>query len=213
MSLPRFDIHIPEHPVVCSTIRCRRSSRMTTVDPSGQSNFQMIVARHIARYPAMRLEDVYKLAHQACLGSEHAVPDKAHAQRWLERELAQLSDGPPEPMLDPISPDASILRVHFRPFLSGGGDPVRLVEAFVRTANEYRGCTAQLRSCWASVEGMAAAGHLPFLRTDAQAYWHRIEANGYPAVRHSAVYEAAYRPAYRVVAREFLPESLRAALT
>jgi hypothetical protein len=31
---------------------------------------------------------------------------------------------------------------------------------------------------------------------------------GFPAVRHSAVFQAEYHPAYRVVARAFLPREL-----
>lgn len=177
-----------------------------------QTGFQRIVARHMARYPAMQLEDVYKLAHQASLGSEHAVPDRAHAQRSLEQELAQLGDGPAEAMLDPISPDARILRVHLRPFVASDGDMAQLLEAFVRTANEYRGSTRQLRSHWTSVEVMTATGHLPFTPTDAQAFWLQMESASYPAVHHSAAYQVAFRPAYRVVAHEFLPQALQVIL-
>ena len=180
---------------------------MTDGQAAAQEGFVELVVRHLARYPAMQLEDVYKLAHQACLGSEHAVPDRAHAERWLERELAQLGDGPPEPTIDPIAPDGRIVRVHLRPFLAGGGDVAKLLEAFVRTANEFRGSSEWLVSCWAGVEAMVAAGVLPFAGADARAFGRRMAAAGYPAVHHSAAYAAAYRPAYRVVARELLPRA------
>jgi len=41
--------------------------------------FQQILTDHLARYPLMRVEDIYKLVHQASLGSEHAVSDVARA--------------------------------------------------------------------------------------------------------------------------------------
>lgn len=179
----------------------------------GQEGFDAIVARHLVRYPAMELEDVYKLAHQACLGSEHAVSDRAHAARWLEREIADLGDAPQEPALDPISPDGCIVRVHLRPFLALGGDAAGLLGAFVRTANGFGGSTELLRTCWASVEAIAAAGALPFSSADAQAFGQRMEALGFSAVHHSTAYRIAYRPAYRVVARVYLPQTLGDALT
>jgi hypothetical protein len=158
----------------------------------------------------MRLVDVYKLAHQACLGSEHAVSDWTQAERWLEEELAQLGEGPTEPMLDPISTDGRLVRVHLRPFLASDGDVAELLEAFVRTANGYRGSTAQLRAYWADVEVIAGTGRLPFQRAEAEVHWRQMEALNCPAVRHSGAYAAAYLPAYRVVAAEFLPDALQA---
>jgi hypothetical protein len=182
---------------------------MAKASPSAQTDFQRIITAHNARYPAMQLEDIYKLAHQACLGSGHAVSDKTHAQHRLEQELAQLGDGPAEPVLDAITPAARILRVHLRPFIASGGNVAQLLDAFVLTANEYAGSTIQLSSYRADIEAMTAAGGLPFRQTDAQIYWQRMEAMGYPAVHHSAAYKSAYRPAYRVIAREFLPENLQ----
>jgi hypothetical protein len=167
-----------------------------------RDGFAAIVARHLVRYPAMQLQDVYKLAHQACLGSEHAVRERSQAERWLRREIAQLGDGPPEPMLDPISADGGILRVHLRAFLAAGGEIGALLDAFVRTANGFRGSTERLRACWASVEAMAAAGLLPFTQAEAQALGRRMEDMGHPAVHHSDAFRMAYRPAYRVVAGE-----------
>jgi len=77
----------------------------------------------------------------------------------------------------------------------------------VRTANGFRGSSERLRACWASLEAMAAAGSLPFSLADAEAFGRCAAGAGYPAVHHSAAYGAAYRPAYRVVAREFLPRA------
>jgi hypothetical protein len=166
--------------------------------------FQQILTDHLARYPLMQAEDVYKLVHQAGLGSEHAVTDVARAREWLAHELAHLGEGPVEPVLDPISADGRILRVHLRPYVANGGDPARLLNAFVRTANNFQGSTDQLRIDWAYVEQMAVAGHLPFSQAVVREYAVRMEALNYPAVHHSDAYRTAYRPAYRVIARDFL---------
>lgn len=152
----------------------------------------------------MQVMDLYKLLHQATLGSEHAVHDEQAARDWLERELAEMGDGPDEPLLDPISPDGQIVRVHLRPYLRAGREPEALLHAFVRTANEFRGSKGKLKQYGASTARMATKGWLPFARREVEVFFTEIEKQGFPAVQHSKTYKRAYRPAYRVVAREYL---------
>ena len=182
---------------------------MVTAGSAGQTDFANIVGQHVGRYPSLQPQDLYKLAHQACLGSGHAVPNPTAARHWLANELSNLGAGPAEPMLDPIAPDAGILRVHLRPFLAGGGDVGQLADAFVRTANEFRGSLVNLKDCWARVEMIAAAGLLPFPEAEVRDVGEQVEAMDYPAVHHSDAFRAAYRPAYRVVAAAFLPSALQ----
>ena len=70
---------------------------------------------HNRRYPHCGVEDLYKLLHQAAMGSEHAAPEESIARSWLEQELSQLGPGPAEPIVDPIRPDGEVVRVHLRP--------------------------------------------------------------------------------------------------
>ena len=100
---------------------------------------------HFYRYPLMQVQDLYKLLHQAALGSEHAVLDETGAQKWLESELATMGDGPDEPLLDPISPDGSIARLHLRPCLVAGVDPQAILAAFLGTARAWHGSLETLR--------------------------------------------------------------------
>jgi hypothetical protein len=53
---------------------------------------------------------------------------------------------------------------------------------------------------------MASEGRLGFPQELLQEYGARMEALGFPAVHHSEAYQLAYRPAYRVIVREFLPD-------
>jgi hypothetical protein len=172
------------------------------------TDFSRIINEHLTRYPVMQLEDLYKLAHQACLGSEHAVASWDYAQQRLQQELVQMGDGPAEPLVDPITADGRIVRVHLRPLVAGGGDVDQLLDAFIRTAAEYAGTPADLENYATEVEAIAATGAFPFQPADVGIYWQRLEVLGYPAVHHSAVYRTAYQPAYRVIAAEFLPLSV-----
>ncbi|HRU93962.1 MAG TPA: hypothetical protein P5195_01840, partial [Anaerolineae bacterium] len=68
----------------------------------------------------------------------------------------------------------------------------------------HRGTLAQFEATWSLALTLAEQGELPFAVADMTAYGARLAGEGYPAVHHSAAYEAQYAPAYRIVARELL---------
>lgn len=166
--------------------------------------FGRILSNHLVRYPLMQMSDLYKLIHQAAMGSEHAVSDVGSVQAWLDREIQDLGPGPADPLLDLISGDGRIVRVHLRPYVQTHSDLMLLLQAFVRTANHHRGDTAHLKAYLALAEEMASAGWLPFAQRELAGFFADLAGRGYPAVHHSTAYKTAYHPAYRVVAREFL---------
>jgi len=156
--------------------------------------FESILASHFARYPAMQLTDLYKLIHQAALGSEHAICAEASAREWLTRELAEMGVGPAEPLPDLLSVQTGIARIHLRPYLASGGDLERLLNSFIRTANEIQGDPQTLEQYWRIATGF---GCFPVAEMDAFILARQMQ--GYPAVHHSPEYKHLYRPAYRVV--------------
>lgn len=163
-----------------------------------------ILASHLTRYPAMQVQDIYKLLHQAALGSEHAVLDPETARRYLQRELVEMGAGTCEPLLDTISPDGQLARIHLRAYVRAGKDAQALLNAFVRTANEWRGSVETLR-----VYGKAAAQRSeleswPIRRAEIETFFAKMEEKSFPAVHHSDIYADLYHPAYRVVAKRFL---------
>jgi len=133
------------------------------------------------------------------MGSEHAISSLEGARNWMERELAEMGAGPDEPIMDPISEDGQIVRVHLRPFVAGGGAPETLLDAFIRTANEYRGDAQVLKNYWNIATGI---GYYSLAEMDD--YIQSMQAQNYPAVHHSLKYESLYRPAYRVIWRKFI---------
>ncbi len=170
--------------------------------------FPSIVIAHLARYPQMQPADLYKLAHQATLGSEHAVSSEATARAWLYCELAEMGSGPDEPLLDVISGDGQILRCHLRPYLQGEHDPEDLLQAFMQTAKQVRRNPGDLRASVDEILRLSQAGQICFGAEELGEYFNQMESTGWPAVHHSDEYLRAYHPAYRVIAREFLPRSI-----
>jgi hypothetical protein len=165
---------------------------------------ETVLHSHISRYPALQIQDLYKLLHQAAMGSEHAVRDPEAARNWLTRELAEMGEGISEPLIDTISADREIVRIHLRPYISTGHAPDLLLEAFIRTANECRGDAHLLEQFW------QAAINLEYFSTvKMEEFIRSMKTQNYPAVHHSPEYEKLYRPAYRVAALAFCPETWR----
>jgi hypothetical protein len=161
-----------------------------------------ILKNQFIRYPALQIQDLYKLLHQAALGSEHAVPDEESAWNRLNRELAEMGDGPLEPLVDPISADGGIVRIHMRPYLAAGHDPELLLAAFIRTAKEYHGEYHLLEQFWQEAVHMAY-----FSAVLMDEFIHSMKTQNHPAIHHSSEYHRIYRPSYRVVASAFCPKS------
>lgn len=167
-------------------------------------DFQDIILDHYSRYPQMQLKDLYKLVHQAAMGSEHAVKDIQSARQWLEREIEILPGHSDEPVIDPITPDQSLVRVHLKPYLDSGGDPESLLRSFIRTANEYQGSKEVLKQYWECTKASTNQGDLPFTPGDLDSLFNHMASLDFPAVHHSEQYQVAYAPHYRVLYQGFL---------
>ena len=167
--------------------------------------WRCILLEQAALRPLWQLQDLYKLAFQAALGSEHAAPGEAAARRWLEEEVAMLGPGPEDFPIEGISPDGRLARVNLQPYFADGGDMEGVLQAFLRTAVAWRGTRQVLQQYidWAVV--LAAGGDLGFPVEEMRAFVDKMAEAGYPAAHHSAIYREEYQPAYRVVMREYLP--------
>ena len=166
---------------------------------SRDSAWVQLVRSQLARYPAMQPADAYKLLHQATMGSEHAMPSRAMAEQWMTRERAQLLPGPGEPMVDTLGAGGAFVRINLRPFLAAGGSPDSLVNAFVRTAEVAARDTVQLGCALNAVRRMAQDHEVGWPADSVDRMYREAAVAGYPAMHHSAAYEATYHPAYRVV--------------
>ncbi len=179
------------------------NSGLVVPNSSEEWAFRRILVLHCIRYPLMEVQDLYKLIHQASMGSEHAVQDLDVTRAFLEREVDELADGPEEPIEDIISADDQIARINLRPYLTSNASLENLFKAFVRTANEFEGSTMRLKRYRSYAERLTGESSFAFSRTAIRSFFDQMEAQGFPAVHHSASYATAYQPAYRVVLYEF----------
>ena len=173
-----------------------------------RSWMRSILIRQSQRYPDWAVSDLYKLIYQAAMGNEHAVNDEKQVRVLLRQEIANLAIGPPEPLIDPISADHRIIRVHLRPFADIGLDPEVLISACIMTALHFPASLNSLSEYARLALQLIQEGMLSFNPEQFSAYIAEQRARGFPAVHHSPLYTEKYRPAYRIVARETLPKEL-----
>jgi hypothetical protein len=176
-----------------------------------------MVARHIGRYPRMGAADTYKLLHQATMGPAHAALEPAAARARLVCEAAAVArrhhapGGPAEPLMDPIRPAPVLARVHLEPWLCSGRPLEELLGAFLETAARWTERPGELEACLRAVQRTAERGELELDALGLARLVAGLGPQGFPAVRHSAAYRRAYRPAYRVVAPSILTGNVECA--
>jgi hypothetical protein len=173
-------------------------------DREGEELRRIILAQ-AARHPLMQPADLYKLLHQAAMGSGHAIDDRTGAKRWMDREVSVMGVAHPDPMVDTIAPGGAVVLVNLRPWVAGGRSTDSLLDAFVATANAIPPDTQKLARYLRVGDSLAGQGRLPFSVTAWRDLVTGLRRGGFPAVHHSPEYESAYRPAYRVVKGELVP--------
>lgn len=159
---------------------------------------------HAACYPLLQVEDIFKFLHQGAFGCEHLVQDERSAAAYIEQEYAAMPKGV-SPLTESLV--GAYCRAHLS-WLSEGVSAATLARLFCLSAKkEEKGMEALLRSL-AQAQSLVVERALPF---DAAAFEQALStwrAAGFPALHHSDRFRAAYRPAYRVLAKsyaEYLP--------
>ncbi|MCB8932440.1 MAG: hypothetical protein M9921_04580 [Fimbriimonadaceae bacterium] len=151
-----------------------------------------------------RIEDAYKWLFQATRGGEHAVADDLGPRRWLDQEWRTLGRARPrEEEVEPLRPDGAVLRIHLRPYRDRGGNREMLLALFVASAKRFDARRGAFEEAWRRLgERLRRTAIGAISRND----WVRVDretrALGYPALHHSAAYEKACQPAYRVILGE-----------
>jgi hypothetical protein len=155
---------------------------------------------HLDSHPMAGADDLYKFLHQAVFGPGHAISNRQAVADWMEGEVADL--GPPiegEPACEALGGEPSLVRVNLRSFMARGGDPERLVDAFVSSANGTDGTVRRMEvvlKLAVSYVQCAGRGELAPALKDLAA---ELQDRGYPAIHHSQAYLETYHPAYRVI--------------
>ena len=184
---------------------------MITIAAQAQ-DIEGFVARQMQTYPKSRLLDIYKSCFQDYMGAEHLVSDRQSVKMYLEAELNATSLDELMPWYyEPCGIDSSYYRVSIRTVKEHLISEDALLDAFIRSANsEKRPTVGSWKDRWRTIintiEGMSLS--LPYYQED-KAYIDSILSAGKYAISHSPDYREAYRPHYRIVAREIFEQEIK----
>ena len=151
------------------------------------------------RYPELYPQDLLKALHQSVCGCGHFVADEAAGLELLRRELAE----------EPAPAAAELLGTEYCRFHLGSLkevhlQPETLFRLFTLSAEMPKEPEERLEEGLSVLLGLAESGDLPFSAQEIATAAARWRAAGFPACHHSPAFRAAYRPAYRVIRREYL---------
>ena len=164
----------------------------------------------LATYPASRLQDLYKFFFQDRFGPGHIVRDRESALEYILAEMAE-EDSLTGPYAEPCGWEGNYVRVSLSAVRDGILSAESLTDALVSSAVPVT--EADLRSwkeTWARIEAVIASRYpsLPGREEDA-ASLDSLLASGRYACHHSAAYEKAYHPHYRIIGKHFADSLLQ----
>ncbi len=151
-------------------------------------------------YPRLTVQDVFKYLFQSAFGCEHLVAAEDDAHRYICEEYAR---GVPERMPVTEMLYGAYGRVHLHA-LTQGLSPKTLAALFCRSACHEAEGEARLHEGLAVARSLVGEGLLPFSVEDFDRGHVAWREAGYGAVRHSEAFREQYRPAYRVVKKDYI---------
>lgn len=168
---------------------------------------QGAIERQIDTYPEARLQDIYKSFYQDHFGPGHLITDTATVRQYLFSELAENDVSYPI-YYEPTGCEGRFVRV----FLSAVADSLvsaeELLDAFIRSANEFQEPKTEWVTEWAEIvrtireSKIAVEGFVE----DEPALTEAARNN--QAMHHSRAYNVAYYPHYRIVRRDIFEKEI-----
>ena len=149
-------------------------------------------------YPQLQPEDLLKGLHQSVFGCGHFVDEKAEGYLRKELESLEPSDGPEVELLA-----GDFCRVHLRYLDKYGLAPRTLFRLFWLSGIEPVGSVPEMEDKLDVLLRMASSQRLPVAYGEMRALVEEWRKAGYPACHHSNRFRGAYRPAYRVIRKEY----------
>ena len=161
---------------------------------------EQILRQHAAKYPAMEPTDAVKLIYQNEFGGGHLIKDAQAATRYLQYEYDQTDRDPAVLLWEEIG--NGIVRVNLAALPESKLS--WLAEAFLRSAEAHRGNLSNFIEKLDILIRLTNNGVFSFDTAALAGYLTEYRQAGYPAVSHSAAYRDAYRPASRIILKDFV---------
>jgi hypothetical protein len=176
------------------------------------------IERQLQEYPETRVQDIYKSFCQDNLGPGHLIPDPDAAKAYLQSELAAYREDldsaryvKPAERCVPVGDAGNYVRVDLSVVLDSLVDETKLLDAFVRSANEGKRVSVdEWKSKWTSVAAFIRKDfpNIPDASADLASI-DSLMAHGHYILHHSHIFNEAYHPHYRIVARDIFDHELK----
>lgn len=166
---------------------------------------RVAVAAQMESYPESRLQDLYKSFFQDRFGPGHIIRDRQSARDYILSELAS-ADTIMGPRTEPCGWQGNYVRVNLSVIADGLMNAEKLADALMASAKEVSDEDIERwKTEWAEIEAIIEKTYpdIPDLQED-KARIAELLSTGQYAWHHSAQYNAAYHPHYRIIAKEFL---------
>lgn len=171
-------------------------------------NAKKAVERMVREYPATRLQDLYKSFYQDRFGPGHMIADTVWVFNYLQQELEE--EDRPHVLYEPTGAHGRFYRVYLKCVQDGLITAQELCDAFVRSASVPKPEKKPWKEEWGKVlKAIEKSGiKLEDYEADKARIDEMLRTQGDEAVHHSAAYNEAYEPHYRIVARDIFEKEI-----
>lgn len=166
-----------------------------------KENTRNLLIKHYETYPKLQIQDIFKFLYQSTFGCEHFISSLETVTDYIQKEYESIPLES-QPVVEQL--DGAYCRVYLS-YLNSGLSANTLGSLFFLSAKKEENGKQALLQKLTIAKGLVCENLLPFSITDFEQAVKDWEAKGYPSVHHSNVFREAYRPSYRVIAKEYLP--------
>lgn len=158
-----------------------------------------LVTRHLERYPAMELPDVYKLLYQSVMGPAHILHNKELAYSYLKKEFKSLDENYETELYVDVSLEHEIVRLNI-PVYQNHGTAETLFEMLHETAKQITPDKKKLIYYWAELGLLIENKNFEnFTPNEWKKLNKTLSENDFLPLSHSDTYKELYKPSYRIV--------------
>ncbi len=162
-----------------------------------------ILTLHTKKYPLMQPCDVIKLLYQNEFGGGHIIQDEKQSLLQIKKEYASISiaiqsDIPFEEIGN------QLIRFPLYALRKKFCTPEQLNQIFILSAKKHKGTLFSFVNKIDILKNHFSDFSFSFCKNDLELYLAQYEKDSYPMVSHSQTYRDAYKPAYRIVRKEYL---------
>ena len=186
---------------------CLASCRQSLVDSAA---VKTTISNQLKTYPESRLLDLYKSFFQDRFGPGHIIRDRESARDYILSELTG-ADTLTGPGTEPCGWEGNYVRVNLSVVADGLLTADELTDALMASAKEVKEedierWKEEWKEEWKEIVVIIEKYYpdIPKIEED-KTKIDELLASGQYAYHHSAVYNAAYHPHYRIIAKGLIP--------